>query len=296
MSNQTQTIVERVKSIFDFSVDKLPLSGPDNIKTPCYGLFRSDTGAFVGSGNNAKTKNYVPHTTDDVIALVEATEEVFGDAANVACSFSTGHYVTVVPSNEYRRSIYGQNDNIFPRLIIRAGYDGQAFSATVGYYRDLCKNLSMLRSVRSTTATIRHTNALRDHMRSLIDTFSYLKSGWDNLIETIEGMQAREVEVVSFVQEIYGTPDPDSQRAQTIHRNRMEAIIKRIIRERKWSGRPDLALVGDTTISAWEAYNAVQGYVQHEATRKSGTTDYNRMLLASKDKAVRKAEALAIAA
>jgi hypothetical protein len=45
-------------------------------------------------------------------------------------------------------------------------------------------------------------------------------------------------------------------------------------------------------VSAWEAYNAVQGYTQHDASRKGNATNFDRILLASRDKNVRMAEEL----
>ena len=32
-------VLDSVSSKFDFTVDKFPLSGPDSLKTPLYGLF-----------------------------------------------------------------------------------------------------------------------------------------------------------------------------------------------------------------------------------------------------------------
>jgi hypothetical protein len=50
-------------------------------------------------------------------------------------------------------------------------------------------------------------------------------------------------------------------------------------------------------VSAWEAYNAVQGHAQHDASRKGGhKTNFQRALLASRDPHVKAAERLAIAA
>ena len=42
MTTLTQSASDRVHSAFPFTVDKLPLHGPDNMPTPHYGLFRSD--------------------------------------------------------------------------------------------------------------------------------------------------------------------------------------------------------------------------------------------------------------
>ena len=60
---------DSVKAAFDFSVDKFPLAGPDGMTTPWYGLFRSDNGRVVGNGS--VTDRYVPHSSDDVMALTE---------------------------------------------------------------------------------------------------------------------------------------------------------------------------------------------------------------------------------
>jgi hypothetical protein len=49
------------------------------------------------------------------------------------------------------------------------------------------------------------------------------------------------------------------------------------------------------TVSAWEAYNAVQGFVQHDAQAKQGFKgSFDRILRASNDANVRKAEKLVL--
>ena len=70
------------------------------------------------------------------------------------------------------------------------------------------------------------------------------------------------------------------------------------MRERWQTGRP--ALGSDFRVSAWEAYNAVQGHAQHDATRRTRRgntiTRFDRILLASNDSAVLQAEKLALSA
>jgi hypothetical protein len=58
-------ISEFIRNAFDFSVIKLPLSGPDNMKTPWYGLFRDDLGESVGG--SSVSQRYEPHRTSDVV-------------------------------------------------------------------------------------------------------------------------------------------------------------------------------------------------------------------------------------
>lgn len=280
-------VVETVKTVFNFSVDKFPLSGPDNMRTEWFGLFRSDTSEPVGSGS--VTSRYVPHQTDDVLALVESAAEAFDGVGEVKCHFNDGHYVVVQPSKEYRLNVFGTQDNIIPRLVIRAGYDMKAFSASVAFFRDLCKNLHIMRTVESTTVSIRHTSGLRSKMNELIRTFSVLKNSWATLGDVVQQMEATRVNLPAFLDAVYGQPkEGDTTRSETIHRNRTGAIILRIMHEQFAAGRP--RMTNDMVVTGWEAFNAVQGYTQHAATRRNGIGDFQRMLLAHNDAAVLRAE------
>ena len=292
MTTATANAVSAVREAFDFTVDKFPLSGPDGMATPFYGLFRSDTSKVVGT---AVTHRYRCHQTDDVLAITEAAIEALADEdIEVRTHFRDGHYVEYAPSNAERRAIYGTADNIFPRFLLRAGYDGRAFSVSLGYYRDLCSNLHIPRAVgKGIVRTIRHTSGLRSKMDELIHDFSELGKGWDAIQAAVQRMESREVVLTDFLNSIYGEPETDSKRAVTVHKNRTEAIVRRLMGERVRSGRPQMG--GDFKVSAWEAFNAVQGYVQHEATRRSGFDNaMDRLILANGDKYVHSAELLAL--
>jgi len=290
MSVVSDSVVDTVKSKFDFTVDKFPLSGPDGLQTPLYGLFRSDTMDYVGK---PCSKHYVAHQSDDVLALVESAGEAFEGVADVQCHFRDGHYVSIAPSHDQRRAIYGTSDNIFPRFIVNAGYDGRAFSAIMGFYRDACSNLAMMRQVEGTSVSIRHGSGLREKMDDLIQTFSVLRESWATLGDVIAELQSRQVRMTDFLDQIYGQPDLDSKRGVTVHKNRTEAIFRRLSRERFTTGRG--AMDSQFNVSAWEAYNAVQGYVQHDASRKGSPSEFARIIQASNDSAVKKAESLALA-
>ena len=290
MSVVSDSVVDTVKSKFDFTVDKFPLSGPDGLKTPLYGLFRSDTMDYVGK---PCSKHYVAHQSDDVLALVESAGEAFEGVGDVQCHFQNGHYVSIAPTTAQRRAIYGTSDNIFPRFIVNAGYDGRAFSAIMGFYRDACSNLAMMRQIEGTSVSIRHGSGLREKMDDLIQTFSVLRESWATLGDVIAELQTREVRMADFLDQIYEQPAEDSKRGKSVHKNRTEAIFRRLSRERFTTGRG--AMDSQFNVSAWEAYNAVQGYVQHDATRKGSPSDFARIIQASNDSAVKKAESLALA-
>lgn len=292
MMTITENAVETIRNEFNFSIDKFPLSGPDQMKTEWYGLFRSDNCQPVGTGS--VTSRYTPHQTDDVIALVEAAQEAFEGEVSVKCHFRDGHFVAVEPTKDYRRSIFGTEDNIFPRLLINASYCNKAFSACMGYYRDVCKNMHIMRSVESTTQTIRHTSGLRSKMDELVKTFSRLRGSWSELTETIEVMSNRQVNMVQFLNAIYGEPETESGRGATMHKNRTEAIFKRLQGELTLLGKP---MTNDFMVSGWDAFNAIQGHVQHTATRKGEfNNSFDRMLLSLNDPAVKEAERLVLAA
>lgn len=286
----TSNVADRVRSAFDFTVDKFPLRGPENMLTPFYGLFRSDTGTAVGYGS--VSDRYEPHTTDDVLALVEAAGTAFDGVADVKCHFDHGHYVTIQPTKEQRLAVYGTKDNVFPRIVIDAGYGGQAFKASLGMYRDACRNMMILRQAEGTNVAIRHTSSLRLQMDELIATFATLEAGWGNLTAVVQQMQSREVQMVEFLKAIYGEPKSDEGRSVTMHRNRTEAIFRRLASERMVTGRGplDSAFV----VSGWEAFNAIQGYVQHDSIRRGRPTEMERIVRALHDNKVAQAERLAL--
>ena len=293
MSSVSNSVSEQIRSTFNFTVDKFPLSGPDGMSTPLYGLFRSDTSTLVGS--KSVTARYVPHTTDDVVALSEAADTAFDGDIDIRCHFRNGHYVDVKPNRADRLAVYGTQDNIWPRVMIRAGYDGESFKASLGYFRDACQNLAMMSMVSGTSVSIRHTSGLRGRMDELIATFNTLKNSWSNLTDVVQDMQSREVVLSDFLNQLYPQPEQAEGRAVTVHRNRTESIVRRVMRERLTTNRP--AMGQDFRISAWEAYNAVQGFVQHDAQARKGVTgEFDRIIRAANDQTVRKAERLALAA
>ena len=117
------------------------------------------------------------------------------------------------------------------------------------------------------------------------------------LSDVILHLQNSEVQMIDFLNEIYPQPDDDaSKRGVTVHRDRTETIFRRLQDERYRTGRDRLQAADGFTVSAWEAFNAIQGYVQHDAQSKTGfKSDFDRILRASRDANVRKAESMVLA-
>lgn len=293
---ESDKIAETIRGQFNFSVEKWPTHVHDHenfqdIPTGKYALVRNDAvREIVGSD---VTDRYTPHTTEDVLALTDAASRAFEGDVDLKCYWNKGHYVSIAPTRDYRRSVFGSEDNIFPRVLISAGYDGKAFQAAIGYYRDLCSNMAMLRMVNGTNVKIKHTHSLRGKIDDLIVQMQGLREGWNNLSDTIMSMQNREVNLTEFLKELYGEPESGSTRSETIYRNRAESIYTRVWRERRESGRERLGAT--PIVSAWEAFNGVQGYTQHDKSRNGKPQSFQRMLTALDDKDVTRASELALA-
>ena len=286
MAALSLSIVDRVRNFFP-DVTKAQLFSPDMKPTPHCGLFRNDTGDCFGP---AVSEGYELHTTDDICALVEASEPVLGECGDVQLGFRDGHYVSIQPTKEHLITVH-KNDTVFPRLIVTAKY-GMAFTATIGLYRVVCSNLTIFNKVAGTTVRIRHTSSLRSKMADLIEDFQLLKHGVGNLETTIKEMADRKVRLADFLDGIYGTPlQGATERSITMHRNRTESIVRRLMREQValGEGSDDLGMV-----SAWSAFNAVQGFIQHDSRRKGKPGDFDRAIMALSDPKVLQAQHLAL--
>ena len=289
---EQSNITATVQEAFNFTVDKFPLSGPENMKSPFYGLFRSDNSECVG---NAVSARYVPHQSEDIITLVECASEAFQSSVELKCHFKEGHYVMIQPTKEQRKLVFSPNrdsqDAVWPRVIISAGYDGKAFKATMGYYRDVCKNMARVKDVRSTEVSIRHTSGLRGHMDELVRDFQSLKNSWVDLSAMIDQMAAKRVNMVEFLKAVYGEPSKEG-RETTIHQNRTESIFRRLSSERMQLGLGPIP--GNYEISAWEGFNAVQAFAQHDSIARKGSNEMSRILKSMSDANVLRAEHLAL--
>ena len=152
--------------------------------------------------------------------------------------------------------------------------------------------MHIMRMARGTTVRIRHDSNLRHHMDDLVGTFGVLKERWGSLSAVIDQMESRQVNMANFLSAVYGEPEEGNQRSVTMHKNRTEAIFRRLINERFRAGRGNIS--ENWNVTGWEAFNAVQGYVQHEGLRRGSPSDMDRVVMSSADATVRMAERIAL--
>jgi hypothetical protein len=270
----TEKISDTLHEMFPFQVLKLPLNGPDGLRSPEYGLWRDDNGEYCSS--RSVRGSYVPHQTSDVITLAEAGATAFNDEIQISGTFRDGHHISLQPTKKFRQSIFGSSDNIFPR------------------FSDACRNMMELKSVESTSIMIRHDSNLRANMDGLIADFATLRNRWDSIVEAVRGMESRKVQLTEFISKLIPIDEQDSAITKGRAEKKIAKIFTRIQKERWATGRPEIG--SDWMVSAWEAFNGVQGFVQHDKSRAKGSTDYDRVIAASSDSLVKQAELLAISA
>ena len=155
-----------------------------------------------------------------------------------------------------------------------------------------------MRTVESCHYSVVHSGDMRSKMDALVNRFQGLRDGWEDLLTMIRRMNSATVNMVEFLDAIYTPPVENEGRSVTIHRNRTEEIYTRLHRELSANNRPIPTVANGFETPAWFAYNAIQGYVQHDATRRGSDAknDYSRMIAAATDVKVHKAEDLAVAA
>ena len=281
-----RSIADQVRDAFPFSVDKFRLQGPEGLRTDWFGLFRSDTGAPVGDGS--VSAKYCPHTVDDVALLVHAASEAFGGELKMTTAWKDGHSVILQPTREDRLAIFGTKDNIFPRVIVHAGYGGKAFQASLGLYRDACRNLMRFQSLAECSANIRHTMAMDSKIDAITDSFRRLRLSWKTVGEIVQKMEAAPVNLAEFLDRVYEESDAGKR-----DNKRNGEIFNRLMNERRATDRPYLG--SSRIVSVWEAFNAIQGHIQHDTRRKGDNRNpLSRALLALDDPTVKRAEVAAL--
>jgi hypothetical protein len=111
----------------------------------------------------------------------------------------------------------------------------------------------------------------------LTETFEKLGESWEKVSKYALAMEKKSVKLSSLLTEVFGEPEKETGRGATIHKNRTELIVNRVLLERSLSNREQIN-VNEGEISLWEAYNAVQGYIQHDSCRHGNQTEMSRIV------------------
>lgn len=288
------SIRNTIFNAFPNEVIKMPLSGPDNLPSPHYGLCFENASKREDWCSATVKKHYRPHTRNDLATICETVAKGIDlplDQVSISCAWKNGqgHRVAVQPTTEYRKSICG-TDTIFPKFIVRANYGG-AFVASVGMYRDLCKNMQMLRKVEGTTVNLRHTSNFQENFDSTVKQWQHLAAKFDNIVEAAKHLNDVRVNIADFYGTLYPETEVQTQRTKNSQRKRMESMFSRLVDERLAANKP--GATDAETATLWELVNSVTGYVQHDQRRHGNPSADARAFAAVDDSRCDKAWDLA---
>lgn len=289
---ELEEVENHLDMVFNFEVRKRVLYDGDMRETPHYGLEKTDTRTFLP---HTFKEGYVPHTLDHVKNLVRAYHAAVGGVGWVQCTWDNAHVVILRPPKGHSVVINGYT--VEPTMMLRAGYDATAVVSRLGLFNYLCMNgLFNLDRDKSMTTSINHNAMMEGRIEDLVKSIEDLSHRVQDALDTVRTAAQTEVSMADFIRKVYPLNPDASKRTIQNYEDRVEMIIMRLIRERAARGldTPD-CFGGNFMASAFEAYNAVQGYEQHDARRKGVKNSTDRMVRAVDNRAVRKAASLAFA-
>lgn len=255
-----------------------------------FGCFRSDTWQEIGG---TVKKNYVPPTRAQLISLAMAATEAFeGAPVEVSAAiFRNGYYTTIQPTKEWRVEI-AEGDTVFPVLTAQMQFGGTGRDLiNLGCQRDMCANLQMMRSVAQWNQRIRHSSDHGNFMEQAINDCSKLAQNFENFIETMKMLNDSKIDFGELINVVF------HQRLASIKGDKLPKQTARTFRAIQNRYNAEAEKLGDrlltstnTEANAWLAYNAVQGYFQHDANHRVASNKYEQALVANSKMEVETAE------
>ena len=136
-----------------------------------------------------------------------------------------------------------------------------------------------------TRISIRHTKNMRKRMPELIDNFANLSQKWEEVCNVVALLNEKTIVLNSFLEHVFPVSE-NSQAGITRANNRKGDIVRRIRSEAYATGKnTDLTdnqgnLRSDATVTAWQGFNGVQGFLQHEtlASKRQRGNDLGQVL------------------
>ena len=223
---------------------------------------------------------------DQAITAFKAVRSMGGDDIEMRANFHKGYYVSFAQKIEHRnRRFMFENDVLIPSYNFRFSYDSTS-NGDGGAKRIVCSNLITTRKIAGFHFSVRHTKNMGEKMIAIENGIAKIAQNWEAFMEYCEAMAKTSFDLVKFYAEIYGDK-PDSKRGVTVWQNRLEAIEKRL--------RGESSKLGISPTNGWLIFNAIQGYLSHDATRKEGEF-LVRSDLANSSPELAKAESLILGA
>ena len=291
-SNEFESQFEK----FPKQILKKPLLGPNGEETGVFGLF-DEKGNFIG--RSSVTDRYIPHQfSEHVRPIIKSVLGLPGfKNAKLEANWKEGHYIRIRPDDDYRREVF-KGDSIWPQLDLWFGLGGLPARGRLPMKRDACDNLMMPRNSSEINFSIKHTKSLETRVAAIQDQFNAIVANWDAVVEHCKEMHAKRINLKDLLAEMFPAPQGDSKRATTNHNDKINAIWSRVMRESHKLNLESPSLATNPYTTGWMAYNAIQGYRQHTASRKGergmshDRKEFERSVSVLDDSTVQRAESL----
>lgn len=270
---------ERIEEINDLAVNK------DNI---C--IYHLQTMKQIGRPVSA---GYELHTVDDMVTLANTAQDVIGENLDMRCSWSDGQIISLAPSRNAQMQ-YAIDKTIFKRLFIMGKYGGLSpLCGSAGLYVHECTNMMELASISSARMTIRHTRNLPNRVDELVMKFNRITNSWELSQEHINNMALKTVNLGHYVDDVWNV-DREKLEHTTRADNRARAIAQRYRNEQPPHFNPTSMHPNHLTVDGFSAFNAVQGYIQHNGIEN--TRNMSRAFKTLDSPRVKRAEQLILEA
>lgn len=270
-------IVNSVADVMDVLEVKFPHTTIDNLydsqgnKLPIKGVFYRDQEEARLFGSNdrlvvyhSKGEDYYFQSREDAIdqaiMAFQSVKAMGGDAIEMVATFNKGYSVSFTQKIERKdRKFMFENDIIFPTYNFNFSYDSVSRGGG-GCDRFCCSNLITTTRVAGFSFSFRHTKNAGERMIAIQAGIADIANNWGAFLQHCEMMGKKSVNLLDVYSRVWGDKPGKEGRKLTVWNDRLGDMQTRLNRES--------SLLGLSPANGWLVFNAVQGYLQHDTTRK----------------------------
>lgn len=277
------TIEEGIKLAgLDWDVNLKTLQTEDGVKTPFFGVMRSDTNTCLGS----VTKSYTPLQNTDAFKFFEPFLESGQASLDCAGSFRNGRRIWIVAKINSEDMIFNENegDIVQKYILLSNSHDGGS-AVHIGYipFRICCLNslTAAENSKKSQLIKVYHRRNVADTVVAVQGMMDLINQQFITTEETYREMMKKPVDKKSFEKYAKVVFSKESlERAfreeTVIPEYEVEEFRKQLIEQEKEEIEEKQSKIlvrvreiydNEKNHNAWTAYNSVNYYLNHERGR-----------------------------
>lgn len=249
-----------IESLFDAKGDRLPIKGVffrDLLEAKKFGY--SDRLVVYHS----KGENYFFQSREDAIdqavTAFQAVKAMGGDCIEMRASFNKGYSVSFTQKIEMKnRRFMFENDILFPTYNFNFSYDSVSRGGG-GVERIICSNLLTTSRIAGFSFCFRHTKNAGERVLTIEAGIAEIVKNWGEFLNYCEEMGRKNVNLLEVYSKVWGDK-PEAGRKLTTWGDRLAEIRLRLNREAN--------ALGINPTNGWLIFNAIQGYLQNDTTRK----------------------------